>query len=1464
MDSDARRTAGRRSAAIEAGARFRLGERISVARARLGAVAHRLAGPAGIAAMLAAGPIALLHRQTFGGRTLVPFDILAADPVYAAALAQRVPNGPWNGLTADLIYQNLPWKTFILSALAEGEAPWWNPHLFGGMPFFATGLHGMLFPSNLTFLVVGPEHAFGWAALANLCIAAGAAYLLARALDLGRSAALLAGIAWSVCLPLVANVALPMIQAGLAVAPVPLAGLIRGLKAAPAGTWLPPARSMAWLAGAAVGVMLVAFAGHIELLIQVLLIAAATIAALATRHAVVAGTPTASASARRERATVALRTVLWGGSALAIGLALSAAQVVPTYELARTNVRAGGASYDEVVGWAYGIRQIATFLIPDFFGNPSHHGVLDIESWRRIALPTHAMWGDAWGTKNYIEAASYVGVMPLLLAAVGLFSGRRRALRIGLVLLAVVALSFAFGLPTYRLMYFGIPGFDQLRTPFRWVFAYDLAVVGLAALGLDALRARDERTSAPARRAARYVGATAAGVAAWLGIVLGLAAASPGRWTALVTDAFGRLSGALAAVEAYFPSASSFAAYQFWNLAHLAVFMLAGGLLLVGMSSRRRGGPTMTAGEPTDLSGRKTWPGIRSRWDVPLVLCLAVTALDPLLIGANFAPALDAELAGVTPPTVPFLQDAADVKWGRVVGLIGSAAGDVDVEPSAEKIFWPNVTMTAGIDDIRGYDSIIPSWIADTLGAAYDQAGMIGFNRVANVPSAEDLDHPTLRGYGVRYAVSAAPIVSPGVRLLSESDGVFISEIEAAMPRAWIVNEIEVIEDRAALLEALDTLDVERLALLEERPDLGIWDAMGTGRQIFRTSIETQADTVNGLVLDVFAARPGLLVLSESYFPGWRAWVAPSIDRTAQAETRPASALDGWVAPDDPIGLREVEVPVYRANGSLRAVPVPAGRLTVRLEYFPMSAKVGLYISLLGAVLLVLAVMHAALARYFVAGDRDEVGRVAVNSTGPIAAALLNKVLQFAFALLYLRVLGPEDAGRYAFAITVYVLAEIVTNFGLNLLTAREVARRPDEASRYLVNSIVLRLGLWLLAVPALAAYARFMAGVGHPLDRSTLLAIGLLFAAMIPSHLSAAVTSVFQGLERMVTPALVTIFSTLLTVSLGALALMLGHGFVGMAGAAIVTNWLTFAILAKLAGAAGFGFRAPVSAPLVKSMALVSLPLMLNHLLQTVFFKVDILLLEPLQGEVVVGWYSSAYKWIDALLIVPSYLTMALFPLMSRRAAGDAAGLRSAYLGTLRWLLAVSLPVAVATTYLAEPLIGLLAGADYLPHGAKALQVMIWFLPFSFVNGVTQYVLIALDRQRWITLSFAVAATFNLVANLVVIPIWSYPGAAVVTIVSEIVLLAPFLYGLRDIGMPPLLVLAWRPLLGASAMALALAAAESLALPSAIGVGAALAAYALSLRVLGWVTDADRALVERLRPRSERTPLTGPAHGLE
>jgi O-antigen/teichoic acid export membrane protein len=1391
--------------------------------------ALRRAAPA---LLMLALPLILLWPVTFGGQSMVPYDALRVDPAFKPALEDAGVEYTQNDLVADLVFQNLVWKEEWVGALRAGQVPLWSSGVAGGMPFFAAGQHSGLYPQTLLFLLLPTELAFGWNAALSLWLAALAMFALGRAMGLGRYAATFMGLAWSLSLLFVVNGVFPMVQSAMTWLPLILAGIwkLTQVEVAHRPGSLPRGKATLWLLLVAGATALCALAGHPEMLIYSALVAAffSLYRLLGLRD---------SAPWRG-----ILKIAVWLGAAAFSGALLAAVQLLPLAELASSNWRSGAASYQEVVAQAFGIRQAITFLLPDFYGNPAHHAVLGLGGGGETALADHAMWGVAWGTRNYVEAAAYVGLMVMLLVPVGLVAGRLAG-RIGGAArffggLALVSLSFIFGLPSYRLLFFGIPGVDQLRTPFRWIFPLVLALVIMAGIGIDQLEAVEEgvspsdRAGRRPRRLAAGIGAVAIAMGSLMGLMTLLAWARPGRWNTLVANFLERLpcpdgNCARDAALQYFPDLASLAAYEFWNFAHLAAFLTLSGIALFWLAR---------AGDRT-----KVWAK---------AMVQAVLILDLGLIGFGFSPAVDPALADLEPPAVAQLSELVDAKWGRVTGF------------GSQKTLWPNTAMRYGIPDLRAYDSILPWWTVETLDAIEDQDGMLIYNRIGNLLSVDSLASPALAALGARYILSSDPIDAPGLSLVfGGEDGsgdpggsglieggtdaageTRIYENLRAMPRAWVVEEVAVYEDRDELLDALTNFDPAKTALLEVLPDADLWDLLPAGRPI-RAATRVRPDlsvSPNELVIDVGdAPSGGMLMISEAWFPGWRAWI-------------------------DTAGEDEVEVPVFRADGMLRAVPVPPGRSTVRLKYFPMSVKIGLYGSFLGGILLILALAYALWDRFVRIDETDELGRVALNSAGPIAANLLNKLVLFVFAMLTLRVLGPRDAGQYYVAVTIIGFADIFTNFGLNLLTTREVARRPERASEYLSQTIILRLLLWLIMLPLMAGYIALRAsgGATNPLSQETVLAIGLFAIALVPSNLNTAISSIFQARERMTLPAAVTIISTLITVSVGAMVLLGGYGFVGLAAVSILTNWITFGVFLVLARRHGIHLERRIRPALIWSMVALSLPLMLNHLLQTVFFKIDVLLLDqllPRDGATVVGWYQAAYKWVDALLILPAFFTMALFPLLSRRASDDPAGFRRAFTTAQRWLITVALPIAVFTTFAADTLVWVLAGSDYVPQGGTALKIMIWFLPLSFANGLTQYVLIALDRQRWITLSFLIATLFNLGANWLVIPghvlfgvtipAYTYVGAAVVTILSELVLRLPFGWGLRDVGAPPLLVLLWRPALAASAAAAVLALGEVMAWPAWFTLALAMPSYALVLVFVGGVTADDRAILARLLP---------------
>jgi O-antigen/teichoic acid export membrane protein len=216
----------------------------------------------------------------------------------------------------------------------------------------------------------------------------------------------------------------------------------------------------------------------------------------------------------------------------------------------------------------------------------------------------------------------------------------------------------------------------------------------------------------------------------------------------------------------------------------------------------------------------------------------------------------------------------------------------------------------------------------------------------------------------------------------------------------------------------------------------------------------------------------------------------------------------------------------------------------------------------------------------------------------------------------------------------------------------------------------------------------------------------------------------------------------------------------------------------------------------------------------------------------------------------------------MSRQATQAGGALARSYTLSLKLLAMIAFPLTVLTTFAAPFLVGVLGGAEFLPAGAVALAVMVWSMPFGWINSVTNYALIAVDQQRALTRAFVVGLTFNVAANLIMIPRFSYLGAAVVTIFSEIVEGAAFyVYVRRHITPVRWADVLGRPALAAGAMALTTWVWAS---GGATGVGLlyGLLAYGATLWLTGALAPGEWAMLAPLLPARLRKAPPAPGPG--
>jgi O-antigen/teichoic acid export membrane protein len=254
--------------------------------------------------------------------------------------------------------------------------------------------------------------------------------------------------------------------------------------------------------------------------------------------------------------------------------------------------------------------------------------------------------------------------------------------------------------------------------------------------------------------------------------------------------------------------------------------------------------------------------------------------------------------------------------------------------------------------------------------------------------------------------------------------------------------------------------------------------------------------------------------------------------------------------------------------------------------------------------------------------------------------------------------------------------------------------------------------------------------------------------------------------------------------------------------------------------------------------------PLALSCIFIALYFRIDAVMLHALQDDRAVGLYGGIYRVFEVFAMLAVAFRSVLFPVMARAADGPRDALAVLCRKSLRLHLLFTVLVAVFFTVESRTIITIVLGSQYAP-AAMGLSVLIWALPGSFMADTLFHLLIAQRRQALGTWAVGAAAVFNVALNFVLIPRFSFVGAAAATAASELVcfglLFAIFRRGMPDVS---LLRTAWPPIVAGVASHLP----PNLAGLAVAGV-ATLAVYTAALALLGGIGRADLAAVRGLLP---------------
>lgn len=407
-------------------------------------------------------------------------------------------------------------------------------------------------------------------------------------------------------------------------------------------------------------------------------------------------------------------------------------------------------------------------------------------------------------------------------------------------------------------------------------------------------------------------------------------------------------------------------------------------------------------------------------------------------------------------------------------------------------------------------------------------------------------------------------------------------------------------------------------------------------------------------------------------------------------------------------------------------------------------------------------------------------GLLAKNTTAQIVA----KAVSVATAIVLIRLttenLGKDGYGVYSFVMSLVLLFGTISDWGTSIIAVREASQNRDKQKEIFSTTFILQFVLSLVAVALLNIVVRTYQPWYEFTAPLTVGSLVLLFLSI-----KSSMSVVFQALLKFELSAAVEIINSLVFFVLAVFLLTRGGGVVevlsawviGTAVAALVAFFLAVRI-AKLS--------LSISSQALGRLVKESLPMGLFLLFFSIYNRIDIIILQHFQSIGDVAVYNLAYRIHDNLVLGAAFLMGAAFPILS----GMMGENRKVFYQRIFGVIALGGLVVSLIFFLAAPLvINFLTGEEFgqFSDSVIALKILVFATFVSYINHLTGYSLIAFGKQKEVMVMAIFALIFNIVANLIFIPTYSWQAAALITVLTETLVFVLSVFVVRkNIGVLP------------------------------------------------------------------------------
>lgn len=393
--------------------------------------------------------------------------------------------------------------------------------------------------------------------------------------------------------------------------------------------------------------------------------------------------------------------------------------------------------------------------------------------------------------------------------------------------------------------------------------------------------------------------------------------------------------------------------------------------------------------------------------------------------------------------------------------------------------------------------------------------------------------------------------------------------------------------------------------------------------------------------------------------------------------------------------------------------------------------------------------------------------KIAHNTIIQMLGKIISTVLGLFSLAMITRYLGATVFGEYTTIITFLTIFAVIADFGITLVTVQMISGVNDKnrEAKILNNLFSFRL-ISIILFLALSPLVLWLMPYNAAIKTGVLItALYFIFPA-----LSQVIIGLLQKRLSMDRAALAEVLSRLVLIIGILIVWFFRFDLNGILIATVISGASSF-LFHYLFALKFVTIKCAWDTSLFKEIIQRSWPLAITIILNLIYLRTDIIFLSLFKGANEVGLYGAAYKVVDVLTTLPFLFAGLILPILTASwLENKAAYFKVVLQKSFDFMAILAIPLIVGGQLLAGPVMRAVAGKDFSQSGA-ILKLLIIAVAAIFLGTMFSHAVIALDKQKKLIGFYAFTSISSLIAYFILIPRFSYFGAAAVTIYSEVMI---------------------------------------------------------------------------------------------